>query len=88
MPNTQETIHGFKIVKQAPAPGGRGTRVGRVVLVDRGEEYTGRQRWVTAWQGRDLTPGAGWDCEWGWGHYFDNEQKAHEDYESRVTRGY
>lgn len=83
------TIHGHKVVAAEYQPGGRGTRPGRVILVDRGAGYHG-ERWVTAWHGRGLNEKdpLEWDGEWGWGHYFSNEAKARTDYADRCGRGY
>lgn len=82
-----DTIHGYEIIVQAVSPGGNGTRPGRVILVDRGAGS--QQRYVTAWQGRDLMgPGTGWDGEWGWGHYFDDKALAEADFHMRCVRGY
>lgn len=85
-----DMIHGYTIIATAPAPGGQGTRHGRVLLIDKGADHSNaHSRWITAWQGRDLlAPNTGWDAEWGWGHYFGDRSEADKDFEMRKARGY
>jgi hypothetical protein len=84
---TAETINGFSIIKQSPTPKAPMTRAGRVILVDRGEEYE-PERYVTAWQGQNEKNKAKWDSCWTYGHYHDNLTEASQDFDKRVARGY
>ena len=71
-------INGYPILSEFPTPGGRGTRAGRVILIQRG---TVHQPYVTAWAGNG-------DDEWAWGHYYDSREEAAADYLKRCERGY
>ena len=74
-----DTMNGYPVVAQSATPADSFTLPGRVILVDRGTDAY--HRWVTAW--------AADDChQWCWGHYFDNEGIARQDYDARVARGY
>jgi hypothetical protein len=68
--NSSDKINGCRVVAQFSTPGGRMTRPGRLVLVDRGYGLT--DRWVSAWIGDG-------DSEWSHGHYFGDwlDARAH-----------
>ncbi len=86
---TPETIHGYTVIAVKHTPRAGATRPGRVVLVDKGDATSdSRSRWITAWQGRELRPDAGWDHEWTWGHYFGDKALAEADFHMRAVRGY
>ena len=72
---TEIIISTFKTQKDT------GTCAGQVLLVDRGERYEGTGRFATWWENTD---------EGGriWGHYFDDQDEAQEDYCQRCRRGY
>lgn len=81
------TVNGCLIIKKLDTPAMFPARAGRVILADRGSQHS--DRWVTAWQGRDLVgPDTGWDGEWCWGHYFDDVTEAEADFKARSERGH
>lgn len=88
------TVHGYAVIAATLTPGGRGTRPGAVIFVDRGEAYADSHRWITAWLGADseavdeTTTQLRWDREWRHGHYFGLYGTAEADYVSRSRRGY
>lgn len=75
----RNTVNGFPIVRQAPTPAAPATRPGRVIMADRGADYPGPGRYVTAWQGEG---DSGWHC----GHYIDSRAAADSDFEDRAAR--
>lgn len=81
-----DTIHGHPILASVTTPAKGANRAGRVILVDRGPRHENFERFVTAWQGGSAS--TGFDPEWTWGHYFDSETEASEDFLRRGRRGY
>lgn len=82
--------NGYQVVKFVAAPGGAMTRDGRILLLDKGEDDKSPQRWITGLQLRGQQAGdeGPWDSGWTWGHYFDDEQEARKDFDTRCARGY
>lgn len=80
-----QTINGYPIIATFDTPAARGTRPGRVIMVDRGEGA--HNRFVTAWQGTNEER-TRFDGSWTWGHYFDSEKEAAADFVARSKRGY
>lgn len=78
MVEAPKTLNGHKVIEAHHTPADRGTREGFVVLVDRACEF---QPFVTAWAGLG-------DNSWCWGHYFQHESSAREDYDIRCKRGF
>ena len=70
------------LIAHTDTPTANGTRAGRVEL--NFIEHAPHQ-WVTGWRGRD---GDKFDSSWCWGHYFENETEARDDYRKQVARGY
>lgn len=73
------TLNGFEVVAWSKTPARGLNKAGAIVLVHRGAEY--RDAWVTAWHGDG-------DEGWIWGHYFELEYEAREDFAARSNRGY
>ncbi len=73
-----DTVNGYPIIVSSRTPGDHATRPGRVILVHR-EGVA--QPYVTAWLGDG-------DSSWCWGHYFDDDKTAHEDFVRRVAHDY
>lgn len=69
----------MQIIAQLKTEAAPATRPGRVILVDRGSDT--HHRYVTAWIGDG-------DSSWCWGHYFNDERQAKDDYSKRCWRGY
>lgn len=74
------TVNGYRIIGAEMTPGGRGTRAGHVILVDRGADRT-FHRYVTAWLGQG-------DEGWDQGHYITDLAEARVDFRARSRRGY
>ena len=78
MTHSPKTANGHSIIASSVTPGDPATRVGRVILVDRGGD---NDRYVTAW----IADG---DASWCWGHYFYDLIEARADFVARMARGY
>lgn len=79
-------IHGLKILAHFDLPDGRGTRTGRVILVDQGDGAF--KKYVVAIQHRGSFGGDGnpWDNEWDQGTYCRDMAEAWSSFCSRVDR--
>ncbi len=68
----------MNIIASMATPAAPATRPGRVILVNRGGDF---EPFVTGWLGDG-------DSSWCWGHYFQNEAEAREDFAARCKRGF
>jgi hypothetical protein len=80
-----ESVNGRRILLQYPTRKAPATRAGRFLVADSGK-VGASDRYVAAWQGRDMHPGEGWDSGWDQGHYFADEDEANVYLMTRIKR--
>ena len=69
----KDQINGYPVIASHATRPSPMTRAGRIVLVDRGQEF---DRYVVAWQGDG-------DDHWAAGHYISDYREALADFQER-----
>lgn len=77
-----ETINGFPIVAMFPTRKSVGYRPGRIVMVDRGDQF--EERYVLSWQG--VNDDGTWCRQWSCGTYVVTMKEARDEFVRRVQR--
>jgi len=81
-----DLLHGYQVVRSRDLSLRERVRRSRIVLVDRGDRERPAglprfQRYVTALHYYG-------DAEWTWGHYYSDFERASDEFDRRVERGF